>query len=240
VDTGGRQPAEPAGRVGAVIVTGAAGALGHAVVAEFRSAGRPVVALDLPGERLDALGAQDGVHAIPVDLTVRAAVHAAFAEVDALPVTPQALVGLAGGFVPGSLADVDEEQLDGLWRSNFGSALWAAQAAAPRLAARGGGAIVTVGSRTAVSGAAPVAHATSKAAVVRLTALLAEELRADRIRVNAVLPSTIDTPANRTWMSPREVERAVAPEAIAKVIAFLCSPDAAPISGAAIPVYGDA
>ena len=243
MNTGGRQPAElaePAGRVNAVIVTGAAGALGHAVVAEFRAAGRPVVALDRPGERLDSLGAQEGVYAVPVDLGGRAAVQAAFAEVDALPVTPDALVALAGGFVPGSLAEVDEEQLDGLWRSNFGSALWTAQAVAPRLAARGGGAIVTVGARTAVSGAAPVAHATSKAAVVRLTGLLAEELRADRIRVNAVLPSTIDTPANRTWMTPQEAERAVAPEAIAKVIAFLCGPDATPISGAAIPVYGDA
>lgn len=240
MDTGGRQPAEPAGQANTVIVTGAAGALGHAVVAEFRAAGRPVVALDLPGERLEALGAQDGVHRVPVDLGVRAAVQAAFAEVDALPVTPDALVALAGGFAPGKLAEVDEEQLDGLWRSNFGSALWAAQAVAPRLAARGGGAIVTVGSRTAVTGAATVAHATSKAAVVRLTTLLAEELRADHIRVNAVLPSTIDTPANRTWMTPKQIERAVAPEAIAKVIAFLCGPDAAPISGAAIPVYGDA
>ena len=224
----------------AVIVTGAAGALGQAVVAEFRGAGRPVVALDRPGERLDALGAQDGVHPVPVDLAARAAVHAAFAEVDALPVRPDALVTLAGGFTPGTLAEVDEEQLDALWRMNFGSVLWTAQAVAPRLAARGGGAIVTVGSRTAVTGAAPVAHATSKAAVVRLTSLLAEELRADHIRVNSVLPSTIDTPANRAWMSPKQVERAVAPAAIAKVIAFLCGPDAAPISGAAIPVYGDA
>jgi NAD(P)-dependent dehydrogenase (short-subunit alcohol dehydrogenase family) len=226
--------------VDAVIVTGAAGALGQVVVAHFRAAGRPVVALDRPGERLDALGAPDGVHPVGVDLGDRAAVQAAFGEVDALPVTPDALVALAGGFAPGGLADVDEEKLDSIWRSNFGSALWAAQAVAPRLAARGGGAIVTVGSRTAVSGRAPVAHATSKAAVVRLTSLLAEELRADRIRVNAVLPSTIDTPANRGWMSPGQIERAVAPEAIAKVIAFLCGPDAAPISGAAIPVYGDA
>lgn len=224
----------------AVIVTGAAGALGHAVVAEFRAAGRPVVALDLPGERLDGLGERDGVHAVAADLSGRAAVQAAFAQVDALPVAVDALVGLAGGFVPGALADVDEEGLDALWGSNFGSALWTAQAAAPRLAARGGGAIVTVGARTAVSGRAPVAHATSKAAVVRLTTLLADELRADHIRVNAVLPSTIDTPANRTWMSPELAARAVAPEAIAKVIAFLCGPDAAPVSGAVIPVYGDA
>jgi NAD(P)-dependent dehydrogenase (short-subunit alcohol dehydrogenase family) len=228
------------GPVEAVIVTGAAGALGHAVVAEFRAAGRPVVALDRPGERLDALGTQDGVHPVPVDLARRPAVQAAFAEIDTLPVTPDALVALAGGFTPGKLADLDEEQLEGLWRTNFTSALWVAQAAAPRLAARGGGAIVTVGSRTAVTGTAPVAHATSKAAVVRLTSLLADELRADGIRVNAILPSTIDTPANRSWMSPQQVARAVAPEAIAKVIAFLCGPDAAPISGAAIPVYGDA
>ena len=127
--------------------------------------------------------------------------QAAFAAVDALPVAPFALVGLAGGFTPGKLADVDEAQLDELLSSNFGSALWTAQAAAPRFAARGGGAIVLVGSKTAVAGPAPVVHAASKAAVVRLTQLLADELRADRIRVNAVLPSVIDTPANRTWMS---------------------------------------
>jgi NAD(P)-dependent dehydrogenase (short-subunit alcohol dehydrogenase family) len=226
--------------VDAVIVTGAAGALGHAVVAEFRKAGRPVVALDRPGDRLDAMAKQDEVYAVGVDLSGRAAVQAAFAEIDTLPVTPDALVGLAGGFTPGKLAEVDEEQLDSLWRSNFGSALWTAQAAAPRFAARGGGAMVLVGSKTAVTGRAPVAHATSKAAVVRLAELLADELRDDRIRVNAVLPSTIDTPANRTWMTPEQVARAVAPEAIAKVIAFLCGPDSAPISGAAIPVYGDA
>jgi NAD(P)-dependent dehydrogenase (short-subunit alcohol dehydrogenase family) len=99
---------------------------------------------------------------------------------------------------------------------------------------------VNVGSKTAVQGPGPVAHATSKAAVVRLTQLLADELRPQRIRVNAVLPSVIDTPANRSWMSEDLAARAVAPAAIAKVIAFLCSPDAAPISGAAIPVYGDA
>jgi NAD(P)-dependent dehydrogenase (short-subunit alcohol dehydrogenase family) len=224
----------------AVIVSGAAGALGHAVVAEFLANGQSVVALDRPGERLDGLGAEAGVHPVPVELSERAAVQAAFAAVDALPVNPYALVGLAGGFTPGKLADVDEQQLDGLFSSNFGSALWTAQAVAPRFAARGGGAIVFVGSKTAVTGPAPVVHAASKAAVLRLTQLLADELRGDRIRVNAVLPSVIDTPANRAWMSDDLAARAVAPAAIAKVIAFLCGPDAAPISGAAIPVYGDA
>jgi NAD(P)-dependent dehydrogenase (short-subunit alcohol dehydrogenase family) len=227
-------------RVDAVIVTGAAGALGAAVVDEFRARGADVVALDRPSDRLDELGAEEGMHAVPVDLASRDAVQVAFTAIDRLPVEPTALVGLAGGFTPGELADVDEEMLDSLWRSNFGSALWTAQAAAPRFAARGGGAIVNVGSKSAVEGPAAVAHGTSKAAVVRLTQLLADELRPQRIRVNAVLPSVIDTPANRTWMPPDLAARAVAPAAIAKVIAFLCSEDAAPISGAAIPVYGDA
>ena len=222
----------------AAIVTGDAGALGHAVVDEFLDRGRAVVALDRPSPALDALGEREHVHAIGVDLGDRGAVREAFVQVDALDVRPDALVGLAGGFTPGSLADTDEDALHSLWTSNFGSALWTAQAVATRFAA--GGAIVVVGSKTAVTGPAPVAHATSKAAVVRLAQILADELRPQRIRVNAVLPSVIDTPANRTWMSPDLVARAVAPAAIAKVIAFLCGPDAAPISGAAIPVYGDA
>ena len=107
------------------------------------------------------------------------------------------------------------------------------------MAAAGGGAIVTMGSKTAVAGRAPLAHATSKAAVVRATELLADELRPQGIRVNCVLPSVIDTPANRTWMSADLAARAVAPAAIAKVIAFLIDPDAAPVSGARVPVYGD-
>jgi NAD(P)-dependent dehydrogenase (short-subunit alcohol dehydrogenase family) len=222
----------------AVIVTGAAGALGHAVVDEFLAGGRAVVALDRPSERLDALGERENVHAIGADLAARDAVQTAFTQVDGLPVTPVALVGLAGGFTPGKLADVTDDIVTSLFTSNFGSALWTAQAVATRFTA--GGAIVMVGSKTAVTGPAPVAHATSKAAVVRLVQILADELRPQRIRVNAVLPSVIDTPANRSWMSDDLAARAVAPAAIAKVIAFLCGPDAAPISGAAIPVYGDA
>lgn len=222
-----------------VVVTGAAGALGRAVLAEFRAAGREVVALDRPGERLDAVGRDDGVHAVPADLADRSSVVAAWQRVDGIGV-PGALVALAGGFRPSSLADLTEELWDQMWRSNVASLLWSAQQAAPRMAAAGGGAIVTVGSKTAVVGKAPVAHATSKAAVVRLTELLAEELRPQRIRVNCVLPSVIDTPANRSWMSPELAARAVPPEAIAAVIAFLAGAASAPTSGARVPVYGDA
>jgi NAD(P)-dependent dehydrogenase (short-subunit alcohol dehydrogenase family) len=222
---------------GLVVITGAAGALGHAVVAEFRGAGREVVAVDRAGERLDRLGGEPGVHAVAADLASRDSVVDAWQRIDGIG-APSALVALAGGFRPSSLADLTEELWDAMWRSNVGSLLWSAQQAAARMTQ--GGAIVTVGSKTAVSGAGPVAHATSKAAVVRISELLAEELRPEGIRVNCVLPSVIDTPANRSWMSEELASRAVAPAAIAKVIAFLCGPDAAPISGAAIPVYGDA
>ena len=222
---------------GLVVVTGAAGALGRAVLTEF--AGRPVIALDRAGEALDEVGAADGVHAVAADLSSRASVVEAWSRIDTLG-SPSALVALAGGFQPSSLADLTEELWDAMWSSNVASVLWCAQQAAPRMAAAGGGAIVTVGSKTAVGGAAPVAHATSKAAVVRATEVLADELRPQRIRVNCVLPSVIDTPANRSWMSPALADKAVPTSAIARVIGFLVGPDAAPVSGARIPVYGDA
>ncbi|HVV18770.1 MAG TPA: SDR family oxidoreductase [Pseudonocardiaceae bacterium] len=219
------------------VVTGAAGALGRAVVADLRERDWTVVAFDRPGPALDDIGSLAGVHPVEVDLTDRAAVGRAWQQADAIG-SASALIALAGGFVPGSLAELDEQALAALWESNVVSLLWCCQQGATRLA--GGGAIVTVGSKTAVTGQAAVAHASSKAAVVRITELLADELRPEGIRVNCVLPSVIDTPANRTWMPESLAERAVAPEAIAKVIAFLVGPDSAPISGARVPVYGDA
>lgn len=222
-----------------VVVTGAAGALGRAVLDELLRREYTVAALDRPGDALDEVGARPGVHPVAAELADRESVRAAWQQVDAMGTTT-ALIALAGGFRPSSLADLDESVLDGMWQSNVESLLWCCQRAAPRMAAGGGGAIVTVGSRTAVTGSAPLAHATSKAAVVRASELLAEELRPQRIRVNCVLPSVIDTPANRTWMSADLAARAVAPAAIARVIAFLIGPDAGPISGARVPVYGDA
>jgi NAD(P)-dependent dehydrogenase (short-subunit alcohol dehydrogenase family) len=222
-----------------VVVTGAAGALGRAVVTEFRARGARVAALDLPSDRLSELGTDGEVHPVPVDLADADAVARAWTSVDALG-APSALVTVAGGFAGGSLEATDQESLDAILRINVATVLWCAKAAAPRMRDGGGGAIVTVGSRTGVSGGGPVAYAAAKAAVIRLTEVLADELRPDKIRVNSVLPSVIDTPANRSWMPPELVATAVPPEAIAKVIAFLCGEDAWPISGAAIPVYGDA
>lgn len=220
------------------IVTGAAGALGAAVLEDLTGRGWTVAALDRPGERLEAVR-RDGVVPVPVDLLSRSSVAAAFEQVDAVG-APTALVALAGAFRSASLADLDEGELDAMWTTNVTALLWCCQAAAPRMAAAGLGSIVTVGSRSAVTGSAPVAYGASKAAVVRASEVLADELRPQRIRVNCVLPSVIDSPANRSWMSPALAAKAVPPSAIAPVIAFLLGPDSAPVSGARIPVYGDA
>jgi len=227
------------GAVKVAVVTGAAGALGSAVLDDLAARGWTVAALDRPGDRLDEAGRRDGVVPVPVDLLDRASVAAAFEQVDGVG-TPTGLVALAGGFRSSSLADLDEDLLEAMWSTNVTALLWCAQAAAPRMAAAGGGSIVTVGSRSAVSGSAPVAYGASKAAVVRATEVLADELRPHRIRVNCVLPSVIDSPANRSWMSAELAARAVPPSAIAPVIAFLLSAESAPVSGARIPVYGDA
>jgi NAD(P)-dependent dehydrogenase (short-subunit alcohol dehydrogenase family) len=221
-----------------IVVTGAAGALGSAVVEELVGRGAAVAALDRAGERLAALSAER-THPIQVNLTDPEDVTRAWKEIDSLG-QPTALVCIAGAFAGGSLDATDAATLDAMLSVNLATMLWSCQAAAPRMRRAGGGAIVTVGSRTGVSGGGPVAYAAAKAAVIRATEVLADELRPDRIRVNCVLPSVIDTPANRSWMSADAVARAVSPAAIARVVAFLCSADAGPISGASIPVYGDA
>jgi NAD(P)-dependent dehydrogenase (short-subunit alcohol dehydrogenase family) len=225
--------------VNLAVVTGAAGALGSAVLDDLTGRGWTVAALDRPGDRLDQAGQRDGVVPVPVDLLDRGSVAAAFEQVDGVG-SATALVALAGGFRSSSLADLDEDLLDAMWSTNVTSLLWCAQAAAPRIDAAGGGSIVTVGARAAVSGSAAVAYGASKAAVVRATEVLADELRPQRIRVNCVLPSVIDSPANRSWMSADLAAKAVPTSAIAPVIAFLLGPESAPVSGARIPVYGDA
>jgi NAD(P)-dependent dehydrogenase (short-subunit alcohol dehydrogenase family) len=214
------------------VVTGAQGALGRAVVAVLCTQGWTVAALDHvvmePGD--------DRVHPIEVDLTNREAVHEAFTGIDQLG-RVGALVNVAGGWAPGDIGAVDEGNLAGQIDINVSTALWSCQAAAPRLSAAGG-AIVNVGSRAALTGTDPVAYSLSKAAVVRLTGLLADQFKDSRVRVNAVLPALMDTPVNRATIPAAAMEKAVSVDAVAKVIAFLCGPDGWPVNGAIIPVYG--
>ncbi|HET8628688.1 MAG TPA: SDR family oxidoreductase, partial [Thermomicrobiales bacterium] len=174
------------------------------------------------------------------DLTDEEQVGGAFARAVAHFGGLDGLAALAGGYAGG--APVSETDL-ATWRGqqdvNLTTAFLACRAAVPHLVARGGGAIVTVGSRPALHGAATVAaYSAAKAGVLRLTEALAAELRDQDIAVNCILPGVIDTPANRAAMPRAKHERWVAPDAIAAVVRWLLGPEARIISGAAIPVYG--
>jgi NAD(P)-dependent dehydrogenase (short-subunit alcohol dehydrogenase family) len=121
---------------------------------------------------------------------------------------------------------------------NLGPALWLSQAVAPHMQ-QGSGVIVHVAARPGLEPAGGMAaYSVSKAALVHLTRILAIELGPQGIRVNAVAPQLLDTPANRAVFPAEVMAKAVAPEAIADVIAFLVSDAAAPVSGAILPAYG--
>jgi NAD(P)-dependent dehydrogenase (short-subunit alcohol dehydrogenase family) len=219
----------------AVLVAGGTGHLGVAVVRELVASGYEVAATCIVEAERERL-ASEPVELIEADLFDPAAADAAVAAVSEL----EAAVNLVGGFADGPLVhETDPDQFARLMRLNVTPAFLVARAAVPRLLERGGGAFVGVSARTALRpypGAA--AYSTSKAAVLALIQALDVEYRREGIRCNAILPSVIDTPANREAMPDADHSKWVAPEQIAKVIRFLVSDDSAPISGAAVPVYG--
>lgn len=216
------------------LVCGGGGALGSALVAALLGRGDRVVAAD---RRPRDEPAPDGLSREAVDLTSVDEVDALWERLAAAGDTPRWVINAAGGFRPGTVADSDPEQLRFVGDLNLGTAWWSCRAAARHLPE--GGAIVNVASRTALAGGAgAAAYAVAKAAVVRLTEVLAAELAVRRVRANAILPSVIDTPANRATMSTEALRDAVDPADIASVAAFLLSDGAAAVTGAIVPVYG--
>jgi NAD(P)-dependent dehydrogenase (short-subunit alcohol dehydrogenase family) len=152
------------------------------------------------------------------------------------------VVNLVGGFAAGGrVHETPVEEFEAQFRLNLRPTYLLTQAALPHLVEAGQGSIVCVGSRAAVqpfSGAA--GYVASKAAVIAFASAVAVEYRDDSVRCNAILPSVIDTPANRAAMPNANHDRWVKPAEIAGVISFMLSPDSAPTSGAAVPVYGRA
>ena len=218
---------------GVIIVTGAFGALGRALVAELAGRGVPVAAVDKADAPLDtpaalALGG--------VDLTDGAAVSSAYAAIAERFGPVAGLANVAGGFLWETIADGSIDSWDRMYAINVRTAVVSTRAALPHFA-DGGGAIVNVGAAGAIrpgTGMAP--YAASKAGVLALTESLAEELRGRGIRVNAVLPTIIDTPTNRADMPDADTSAWVRPEAAARAIAFLLSAQAGAVTGAAIPL----
>jgi NAD(P)-dependent dehydrogenase (short-subunit alcohol dehydrogenase family) len=228
---------------GCVLVTGAAGGLGRAVVAHFAAMGARLALLDRAGPALDALagGLPAGTAlGLPTDLLDAAAVAAAVDRAVAQFGGIAAAVHLAGGFTMGeSVAETTAQTWQRMLDLNVNTMLHSAAAVVPVMRRARRGAIVNVGAAAALKGAANMgAYIASKSALLRLTESMSAELREDGINVNAVLPSVIDTPANRAAMPDADPRRWVAPEALAAVIGFLASDGARAIHGALIPVTG--
>lgn len=221
-----------------VLVAGGTGALGSAVVKELVAAGRQVGATWVVEEERERLEGVEGVELIKADLFDEREAAAAVAAISDI----EAVVNLVGGYAAsGRVHETDPAEFDRLMRLNLRPNILLARAAVPRFLRRGGGAFVAVSARPALrpfAGAAP--YIVAKAAVLSFVQTLDAEYRQDGVRANAVLPSVIDTPANRAQQPDADHEKWVPPEEIARVIRFLVSDDSAPTSGAAIPVYGKA
>jgi NAD(P)-dependent dehydrogenase (short-subunit alcohol dehydrogenase family) len=231
----------PSGRR-AVVVTGAFGNLGMAVARAFREQGALVALVDYV-QPAASLGAEFGApHCLlgGVDLTRVASAGAAMETVRETLGAIDVLVNIAGGFRWQTLEQGDLDGWDRMFAMNLKTAVVATKAALPQLLQSPAGRIINVGAGAAArpAGAGMGAYTASKAGVHKLTESLAEELKERGITVNAVLPGTIDTPQNRADMPNADYSRWVAPAAIASVIAFLASAQAAAVTGALIPVYG--
>ena len=230
-----------------VIVTGASGGLGGAVVQAFLEAGSSVAAVTHaspdPGraeESPESLG--DRLMRLTADIEDEAGAERMVQDTVARWGRADVLVSLAGGYQGGTpVAAMDRALWEHMVSLNLTSTFLSAKHAFRQMEAQGGGAIITVGTRAAVLvRRGEAAYAASKAGVLALTQALAAEGKDRGVRVNTILPSVIDTPANRREMPNADFARWVKPERLAQVILFLASDAASEISGAWVPVYGRA
>jgi NAD(P)-dependent dehydrogenase (short-subunit alcohol dehydrogenase family) len=228
-DTQSDQPLQ--GQV--AIVTGAAGALGRAVVGRFAHLGATIA-------QLDVIEVSNSHYCDRCDLTDTTAVQAAVARIVNELGAVNIVANIAGGFAMGeAVHETQGETWDFLMGLNASSVLNMARAAVPHMIEQGSGKFVNVGAGPGQRGAALMgAYAASKSVVIRLTESMADELKEQGINVNCVLPSIIDTERNRSDMPDADFSRWVTPEAMARVVSFLASADADPIHGAAVPVTG--
>ena len=223
------------------LVTGGTGGLGSAVTATLLAEGWRVVVPWVHERELSRVSGRDSLELVQADLFDPAAVAAAVALAAGDAHAPlQGVVNLVGGFADDQpVASTPVEDFEAQFRLNLRPTYLVCQAALPHLAAAGGGSIVCVSSRSALRPFAGAAgYCASKAAVATFAAVVNAEGRKDGIRCNAILPSVIETPANRAASGPDA--KMVPPAQIARVIAHLLSEDSLPVNGAAVPVYGDA
>ena len=224
-----------------VIVSGGTGALGRAVVGAFLETGdRLIVPWIDKGEREeveklwhDAL-ASGRVRLVEADVTEESGASDVLSGLESVDV----LVNAVGGFAGGSpVHETDLQLWDHMFRINLRSVVCMSRAVLGGMRSRGRGVIVNVASRAAYERPAGLAaYSASKDAVIVLTETLQRELAGLEVRVNAVVPTTIDTPANRKAMPDADFSQWTAPERIARVIVWLASADAETVRGGCIPV----
>jgi NAD(P)-dependent dehydrogenase (short-subunit alcohol dehydrogenase family) len=219
-----------------VVITGASGALGRVVADEALARGAGVSGIDHAPSQLPATA--NRLELGSVDLTDAAAAKKAIDAVASYFGKIDVLVNIAGGFAYETVIDGDPKTWARMYALNVTTALNASRAAIPYLIASSAGRIISVGAMGALqAGAGMGAYAASKAGVHRLTEALAAEHKG-KITVNAVLPSTIDTAANRVSMPKADFGKWVAPKELADVILFLASDAASAVTGALLPVSG--
>ena len=230
-----------------VLVAGGTGGLGRAVSLAFLEAGADVAVTYRKDEEFRALETAAGAararlsgHA--VDVTDESAARKLGDALIARCGRLDALVNAVGGYAGGrKLWEADAGTFDAMLTSNLRSGVALCRAIVPAMVRQGTGVVVNVASRSAlVPGPGEAAYAASKAAAVAMIASLAEDLKGTGVRANSVMPSIIDTDANRRAIPKADFSKWPKPEDIARVILFLCSDDARLVHGAAIPVYGAA
>jgi NAD(P)-dependent dehydrogenase (short-subunit alcohol dehydrogenase family) len=234
------------------VVTGASGALGGVVARRLFDAGASLALIDRDLDRLRSLwpeataagpaegGAGGRLSFHVCDLADAAAVSRVAEEIVARFGRIDHLFNIAGAYRGGeTVEEAPDETWTMLWEANFLSALYLSRAVVPGMRRRGSGSIVNVGSKASLAGDAGAApYSIAKTAVVRLTESLAAEVKHEGVRVNAVLPETIDTPANRRSMPGVDPRSWVDPQALADAMLFLASPQARAVTGVALPVFG--
>ena len=230
------------------VILGATGGLGAAVVDAFAKRGDRIIAVARSRADVSALAAKypispspsgggqgGGVTGDTANLTSRQDVDELWERIDRVGV-PRWVVNTTGGYRGGKVAETTPDDFTAMMDLNLGTTWWSCRAAARRMQLGG---IVNVSSRSAlVAEPGAAAYAIAKAGVIKLTEVLAAELKSSGVRVNVVVPAVIDTPENRKALPEKVMQKAVAPAEIAAVILYLCSDAADAITGAAVPVYG--
>ena len=230
----GRRLAEAVTLQGKVVmVTGAAGNLAQAVLPAFHKAGARIIAVDraIPGVL------PDGAVGLAADVTNPVGVQRLIQEALQKTGRIDVLVNLVGGFAPGRLIETELPAWERMLSLNLTAAFLLSRAVLPAMVKQGAGRILLIGARAAADpfpGAA--AYIVAKSGLIALTKVLALEQAGSGVTINAVLPATIDTPANRASMPEADWTRWVKPDDLAVILVFLASDEAKAVNGALIPI----